>query len=118
MGSVLILLFVVFNIGLPIALSSCPMSSLSCPFCSQKYHHSGAAVGTVNANSCCSTKIAADRNTNEFLQSKKTNPDNIFLTFVTPLPISMTVYESSFSIESDGALLTSDMFLHNTSLLI
>ncbi len=66
-------LFLVFNVGLPIVIDTCPMpkpvGSMLCPFC----HEEGGKDGreTLSGKSCCSPVIAAERNSNEFLTVQK-----------------------------------------------
>jgi hypothetical protein len=65
-------LFLVFNVGLPILVNSCPMpkaaGSMMCPFC---HEYDGGGDVVIKGRPCCSPSIAAERNTNEFLSVKK-----------------------------------------------
>jgi len=62
-------LFLLFNVGLPVLVDSCPMpkplGSMMCPLC---HGDGGEARGeVVKGKPCCGPSIAAERNTNEFL---------------------------------------------------
>ena len=66
-------LFLVFNVGLPILIDSCPMpkpvGSMMCPLC---HMDGGEGKGeVVKGKPCCSPSIAAGGNTNEFLRTQK-----------------------------------------------
>jgi hypothetical protein len=66
-------LFLVFNVGLPILMDSCPMpkpvGSMMCPLC---HMNGGEGKGeVVKGKPCCSPSIAAGGNTNEFLRTQK-----------------------------------------------
>lgn len=63
--------FLLFNIGLPIIVASCPMAMSSAqPICSMcnEGSNAGPKISRVIDRSCCATVIAAERNTTEFLQ--------------------------------------------------
>jgi len=66
------LLFLVFNVGVPILVDSCPMPkpacSMMCPFC-RAYDSLGGPV--IKGKPCCSSSVAAEKNTNEFLTAEK-----------------------------------------------
>lgn len=68
---VLTMVFGVYNIGIPIVLASCPMPKAG-PMCCVCYEPSAgtASIGKAIDSSCCATVIAAERNTNAFLQAK------------------------------------------------
>ena len=73
----LVVTFVLFNVGLPIVLASCPMMKGSshsvCSMCCPDQvgtQSSGAKFVPQIDRSCCKTVIVAERNTNEFLQVK------------------------------------------------
>ena len=69
---ILLAVFLLFNVGLPIVLASCPMiqdKHVASSCCAQKKD----GLQTIKPNkdySCCKTVIAAERNTNEFVQCK------------------------------------------------
>lgn len=64
-------LFCIFSVGVPVVLASCPMMSgssaaLSC--CPDAADRSHPSIAPYKNTSCCETKIAASRNTQEFVQ--------------------------------------------------
>jgi hypothetical protein len=67
-------LFLVFNVGLPILIDTCPMprpvGSMMCPLC----HDEGGKPGieVVRGKPCCAPSLVAERNMNEFLTAQKT----------------------------------------------
>jgi hypothetical protein len=72
--TVLALLFCAFTVGVPVVLASCPMMAdgtapgrASC--CADAADRTQTSVAAYKNTSCCETKIAATRNTQEFLQS-------------------------------------------------
>jgi hypothetical protein len=70
-------LFLVFNVGLPILIDSCPMpkpvGSMMCPLC---HMDGGEGKGeVVKGKPCCSPSLAAAGNTNEFLRIQKSECD-------------------------------------------
>ena len=65
-------LFSVFNIGLPIVIATCPMAERGpCDVCADPLPTNGTAISRHMDYSCCATVVAADRNTQEFLQASK-----------------------------------------------
>jgi len=72
--TLVVIVFGVFNIGLPIVVASCPMAEGSqSPVCSACPETSGPDVvrfSSVIDYSCCQTIILADRNTTEFVAAK------------------------------------------------
>jgi|GEM_PF-1528205 len=77
--------FCLFSIGVPVILGACPMmssanSSHAC--CLQNNSDLGTTVHSALHSSCCKAgSVAAERNTNEFLQSKEShcNPVSPFV---------------------------------------
>ena len=72
-------LFLIFNVGLPILIDSCPMpkpvGSMMCPLC---HMDGGEGRGEVlKGKPCCSPTIAAGANTNEFLRTQKSTCDPV-----------------------------------------
>ncbi len=70
----LAVVFLVFNVGLPIVLASCPMAKeFRTPLCGRcaPVTGGGAALSLQTDRSCCATVIAADRNTTEFREVKR-----------------------------------------------
>lgn len=73
-GALMAALFCVFTIGVPVVLASCPMmgqpssaARLSC--CPSSVERGQPILSAYKNTSCCATKIAAARNTQEFVQS-------------------------------------------------
>lgn len=68
----LVLVFSLFNIGLPIVIASCPMLKYGAPMacCRVEEAPNSVRLTTHNDTSCCNTVIVAERNTNEFVQTK------------------------------------------------
>ena len=69
-------IFLLFNVGLPIVLASCPMMTSgnaisTCTTCCSAARSTGPSLISHSDRSCCKTVIAADRNRNEFLQSNE-----------------------------------------------
>lgn len=68
----LVLVFSLFNIGLPVVIASCPMlkygSAMAC--CLVNEAPGSLILTTHNTSSCCNTVIVAERNTNEFVPVK------------------------------------------------
>jgi hypothetical protein len=98
----LVLVFSVFNIGIPIVLAECPFAKMMqgsvCTACDN-----GATtadrVTTEHNTSCCATKIVAERNTTEFLQSKAGEHDLTSWLVVHPLQLPIVTpidHSSSF----------------------
>lgn len=88
----LALLFGVYNVGIPIVLASCPMATAG-PVCSGCFE-AGTANERINKQkdtSCCTTIIAADRNTNEFLQAKDLSIPSFQLEVFIVLPAATVI---------------------------
>jgi hypothetical protein len=68
----LVLIFSLFNIGLPIVIASCPMLKYGAPMacCRGDEAPNSVSLTTYNDASCCNTVIVAGRNTNEFVPAK------------------------------------------------
>jgi hypothetical protein len=71
----LVVVFGVFNIGVPVIIASCSMPEMmqgsSCPMCEARENPTTATFTTEQSKACCTTKIVAERNTNEFVQVKE-----------------------------------------------
>jgi hypothetical protein len=65
-------IFVVFNVGIPVVIASCPMmqKSVRPSCCPQRSDSKNPVVKKYRDYSCCKTVIAADRNKIEFLQTQ------------------------------------------------
>ncbi len=72
--------FGVFNIGIPILIASCPMVAMmqgrTCPMCDDQDSPTTSKISTEQSTSCCATTIVAERNTNEFVQTKERTLDS------------------------------------------
>ena len=69
-------LFLVFNVGLPVLINTCPMprqtGSMACPLCREAgWDGHGTAV---QGKPCCAPQLAAERNVNEFIGAAKPAP--------------------------------------------
>jgi hypothetical protein len=118
----LALLFGVYNVGIPIVLASCPMATVG-PVCSGCFEPGVGKerVTTHKDTSCCATIIAADRNTNEFLQSKDLSVASLQMEAITILPADYAVVEravSSISILSHSPPVQPDLPILHSALLI
>lgn len=91
-------LFLMFNVGLPIVLNTCPMprktGSMACPLCRDGgWDGHGTAV---NGKPCCDPRIAAERNLNEFIGASNPVPAFVVHTIMlvptartlSPLPVA------------------------------
>jgi hypothetical protein len=121
----LVIVFGVFNVGIPIIIASCSMPGMmrggSCPMCDDQETPSTARFSTQNTTICCTTTIIAERNTNEFVQAKTGVPGSIsqqvFLSSspsVTSSPSSV----SNFSQVSPSPPRVVDIPIFTSSLLI
>lgn len=82
----LVLVFSLFNIGLPIVVASCPMTETktsSCGMCPDQSSTAAQKLTSVKNTSCCQTVIAADKNSNEFVQVKYTSNEPVKLVATT-----------------------------------
>lgn len=70
----LVVVFGVFNIGIPIIVASCSMPQMMqsgrCPMCDEQDMPSTASLTTAQSTACCTTAIVAERNMNEFVRAK------------------------------------------------
>jgi hypothetical protein len=70
----LVVVFGVFNIGIPLVIATCSMPEMmrgsSCPMCDDKDVLSGLRFTTAQNAVCCTRAIIAERNTIEFEQSR------------------------------------------------
>jgi hypothetical protein len=73
-ASSLAALFLIFNIGLPVMLSMCPMMDSPRCTCACQSSSDGGPVLTYVHSSCCTTTFLAERNTVPFLGVVKYNP--------------------------------------------
>ena len=77
-------LFLVFNVGLPVLIDTCPMpkpaGSMMCPLC----HEDEGAGEVLKGKPCCTPSVAAPGNTNEFLRVRNSVPDPSVAVCVIP----------------------------------
>lgn len=106
----LVVVFAVFNIGIPIIIASCPMAAMmqsgKCAMCDDQDDPATSKVTTEVNTSCCATTILAERNTNEFVQAKVSISDlskllsvvltaNVYQVLVLQSPVSVVYHVSS-----------------------
>jgi hypothetical protein len=116
-------LFLVFNVGLPILINSCPMpkpvGSMMCPLC-----HGDGGEGSgmvVKGKPCCKPSIAAEGNANEFLRIQKSVCDPlaslcvIFQSRIVPFSSSSV---SQISASTPSHFAPDDIPVIHSSLLI
>lgn len=79
--TVMTIVMMVFNIGIPVVFSFCPSQS-STPVCCQRPLDESNDLQrfTTKNPSCCNTSVIADRNTTPFVQSitNKTDREELF----------------------------------------
>ena len=122
----LVVVFGVFNIGIPIIIASCSMPEMMrgsyCPMCDDQELPSGARFTTQNAV-CCTASIVAERNTTEFVQGKTSVSDLGKLVLVVspadviPVPILQSPVPVVYQITSSPPAVA-DIPIFNSSLLI
>jgi hypothetical protein len=82
------LIFAAFNIGVPIVIASCPMiemtRGIACCAMNKPIADGVARITNFADASCCETRFAAERNTNEFLptQGKKLDVTTSYIHFL------------------------------------
>jgi hypothetical protein len=120
----LVVVFGVFNIGIPIIIASCPMAAMmqasTCGMCNDQGSPSTSRISTEKDFSCCATKIVAERNTNEFVQAKRV-ADNAINQCAIALPLSElvpVVHCSLFIARYSPPISTVDIPILTSSLLI
>jgi hypothetical protein len=117
--------FCLFNVGLPIVVSSCPMvktaNSKTCRMCAEVPQSHMTTVTKTSDRSCCMTIIAAGRNTTEFLQVKSSANDLTSSSAIVVRPIvlqSVNVSFNDISLLYSPPLSSEDISLLTSSLLI
>ncbi|HXX64713.1 MAG TPA: hypothetical protein VEO56_13030 [Bacteroidota bacterium] len=105
-SGLLALVFFAFNVGVPVIVDSCPMPksarSACCPFCQASGVHGTGSV--VRSIPCCTSTIAAEKNSTEFLQVQKLDPLAKIVSLTPVLPASiqrLTAGESSMYLLSE-----------------
>lgn len=70
-ASLVAAVFLLFNVGLPIVVASCPMAGTPTTTCGMCMEESNTQrVTTVKNTSCCATIFVAEKNSTEFVQTK------------------------------------------------
>ena len=118
--------FLVFNVGLPIVVASCPMTTTNsvkpagCSMCPPASNATSQRLARVINTSCCSTVIAADKNGTEFVRVNygSYEPIKFVATTVTPLQIESLSYHASVFREDHPLFLPIDIPIFTSSLLI
>ncbi|MBM2840286.1 MAG: hypothetical protein HW412_814 [Bacteroidetes bacterium] len=86
-------MFAVFNIGIPVVVATCPMAKAlpggSCIVCYEETNFGSSSITTARNTSCCTTVIAAERSTNEFVQAKSSMSDLSKLLQLVVLPANV-----------------------------
>lgn len=120
----IVIMFTVFNVGIPIVIASCSMAGVmrggSCPMCDRDELPSGASVKTEN-KACCTATVVADRNTTEFVPEKTSfnSLAAVICHVIALLPASRNVFASSLAVEiSSSPPHTVDIPVFNSSLLV
>lgn len=103
----LVVMFGVFNIGIPIIIASCSMPEMmrgsNCPMCEDQELPATATFATAQSVACCTLTMVAERNTTEFVQgtsslSDLSKPLLVVLTGEVLVPIlQSSVYFVRFS---------------------
>ena len=94
----LAILFIVFSVGLPIVVASCPMVQNSQrPTCSQCLPDDGGGASSFTKyadRSCCATVFAAGRNTTEYMRSGS-DQVRALSAVVLPLPAVFSIADQA-----------------------
>ena len=114
--------FLVFNVGIPIVLASCPMvtASAACGMCPPVSNATPEKIVSVIHTSCCSAVIAADKNSTEFVGVSHVTyePIKFIAATVAPLQIESLSYHASVFREDHPLFLPIDIPIFTSSLLI
>ena len=108
-------IFVLFNVGLPVVIASCPMMDsakmMKASCCvDSRTANSTQTIGIQKNSSCCKTTLAATRNTNEFINvsSNLGSPQiSVGLLFTPPILLHFSNARSE-NLRPDIALMTHD----------
>jgi len=75
----LVVVFGLFNIGIPIIIASCSMPEMmrgsSCPMCEDQELPATATFATAQSTACCTMTMVAEHNVIEFVQAKTSLSD-------------------------------------------
>jgi len=117
--------FVVFTIGIPVVLASCPMmkASMSGACCSIKPAGVSPILKSQRDYSCCRTIIAADRNRTEFLQAQNDEAAQLLNYSTCAILFDLSIFEptafSKFILnDTHSPPLVEDIPIFTSSLLI
>lgn len=92
----LVVVFGVFNIGIPIIIASCSMPEMmrgsSCPMCDDQELPTTAMFATAQSTVCCTMTLVAERNRTEFVRAASSLSDLskqllVVLTVDVPVPV-------------------------------
>jgi hypothetical protein len=120
-------LFLIFNIGMPIVLHYCEMmntySSSDCDMCHSEKNNDGQLEYSKQQHSCCSSLILASFNKTEFLQTQNNAVTQLYNCSITAIPYDSNIYVSAtFSnlilIDTHSPPLIKDIPIFTSSLLI
>ncbi len=119
----LVLVFSLFNIGLPVVIASCPMLKYgSAMACCRVNEDPGSLILTTHNNySCCNTVLAAERNTNAFVPVKlsvQAPVEQVEFIFSTPTLNDTPVISSGIVFASSAPPTVIDIPIRVSSLLI
>jgi hypothetical protein len=88
------MLFIVFSVGVPIVIASCPMAQdphrAICTQCAPVSERQSPIFVKYVDRTCCATVIAAGRNTTEFVRSVSEQGLALSLNFILP-PFEQTI---------------------------
>jgi hypothetical protein len=86
-------MFAIFNIGIPVVIAACPMAKemqgRRCIVCYDETNFGSTSITTARNTSCCTTVIAAERSTNEFVQARSSLSDLSKLLQLIVLPANV-----------------------------
>ena len=121
----LVVVFGVFNIGIPIIVASCSMPEMmrggNCPMCEDRGLPATATLATEQSTACCTTTIIAERNRTEFVRAtgglfELSKPLLAVLTIDVPVPIVQSLVSVIRASSSPPAVV--DIPILTSSLLI
>jgi hypothetical protein len=123
LASALVAIFMVFNVGLPIALYVCPMmASQQCKCTCSETSGTGPSYTYVHTP-CCTSSLIAERNTVPFLGSQKYDPPHTELALLVSsgdLVASQQLLQSAIALNTDSGPPHSavPLYILSSSLLI
>lgn len=120
-------IFGLFNIGIPVVIAACPMAEYGsgpmCAECAGEIGSNAERLTSLEDTSCCATVIVADRNTNEFLQSRAalSHVESVDIISVLPSMVETSKgHNALITLDSHSCLPPrfEDIPIFNSSLLI